>query len=89
MQIQILAANYHTGFGDLGRGAGRSTRGAEEDFDPIGRTMSAGWTILCSQGLDHQPRSVQGRIHVSKYICSKEWPCLISVEMVALGNVEV
>ena len=40
-------------------GAGRRTGGAEGDYKPIGRTMSAGWTTQCSQGLEHQTWSVQ------------------------------
>ena len=63
--------------------------GAEEDCNPIGRTISAGWTIKCSQGLDHQPKSIQGGIHDSRYICNRRWPFLTSVGREGLGPVEV
>jgi hypothetical protein len=48
---------------DPGEGAGGRTRGAEVDYNPIGRKTSADGTTQCSQGLDHQPRSVQGGLH--------------------------
>ena len=55
-----------------------------------GRTTLAGWTTQYSQGLDHQPRSVQGsRIDGSRSICSREWPCLTSMGGEALCSVEV
>jgi hypothetical protein len=50
--------------------------------------MSAGRTTQCFQGLDYQPRSVQGGIHSSRYICGREWPCLTSIGGEALGPVE-
>jgi len=46
------------------------TGGAKGDCNPIGRTTSAGWTTQCSQGLNHQPRSVQRGIRGSRYIGS-------------------
>ena len=45
--------------------------------------------VLLSCVLDHQPRSVQGGIHGSRYICSREWPCLTVREWESLGPVEV
>jgi len=36
-------------------------------------------TTLCTQGPDHQPKSVQGGIHGSSYICSRGRPCPTSV----------
>ena len=38
---------------DHGGGAGKRTGGADGDCNSIGRTMSAGWTTQCSQGLSH------------------------------------
>jgi hypothetical protein len=84
MQMQMLGANCQTEVEDCGRGSGWRTEGAEGDCNPIGRTMSAGQTIQCSQGLDYQPKSVQGGIHSSRYICSRGWPCLTSMGRVIL-----
>ena len=53
-------------------GAGRRTGEAEEDCNQIRRTTEAGLTTQLSQILDHQPRRVPGRIHGSRYICSRE-----------------
>jgi len=52
----MLGANHPTDVGDPGGGAGRRTRGAEGDCTPIGRSMLAGWTTQCLQGLDNQPK---------------------------------
>jgi hypothetical protein len=71
------------------RGAGRRTGGDKGNCNPIGRTMLAGQTTPCSQDLDQQQRGVQGGIHGSTYICSKEWPCLTSMGREALGPVKV
>ena len=73
---------------DPGGGASGTTRGAVGDGNPIGRA-SAGQTTQCCQGLDHQPRSVQGGIHDSRNICSRGWPCLTSMGVKALSPVEV
>jgi hypothetical protein len=62
MQMWILAVNHQTELRDPGGGAGRRTGGAEGNCNLIGRTISAGWTTEFSQGVDHQPRSVQGRM---------------------------
>jgi hypothetical protein len=51
--------------------------------------MSASQTTQSSQGLDHQPRSVQGVIHNYRYVCSRGWPCLTSVGREVLSPVEV
>jgi hypothetical protein len=42
-----------------------------------------------SQSLDHQPKSVPGEIHGSRYICSRGWPCLTAKGGEALGPGEV
>ena len=31
------------------------------------------------QGLDHQPKSIHGGIHDSRYLCSRGWPYLTSM----------
>ena len=46
-------------------------------------------TTQNSQGLDHQPRSVLGGIHGSRYICSRGCPCLTSMGGESFGPVEV
>jgi hypothetical protein len=74
MQTGMLGANHQTELRDPGGGAGWRPGGAEGDFNPVGRTLSADWTTQCSQGLDHQPKWVQGGIHGTRYICSKGWP---------------
>jgi hypothetical protein len=43
----------------------------------------------CSQRLNRQPRSIWGGIHDSRYVGSREWPCLTSMEKEALVPVEV
>jgi len=85
----MLAANHQNELRTLVGTLGERIGGVEGDCNFIGRTVSAGWTTLCSQGLDHQPRSVQGGIYASRYICSRGWPCLTSMGREALGPVEV
>jgi hypothetical protein len=80
---------HQTKFGDLEGIAGGRTGGVEGDCHPIGRTMLAGQTTQSSQGLDHEPRSVQGEIHGFRYMCSRGWPSLTSMGREALGPVEV
>ena len=70
-------------------GAGRRTGGAEGDCNPIRRSMLAGWTTQCSQGLDHQPRRVHGGTHGSRCICSRGCHCLTSMGGEALGPMEI
>jgi hypothetical protein len=84
----MLRSNHQTELRDPGCGAGRRTGGAEGDCKAIGRIISTGWTTQCFQGLDHQPRSAQEGIHGSRYIGSREWPCLKSMGGEALGLVE-
>jgi hypothetical protein len=58
----------------------------EWDCNPIERTkVSTNWTTQDSQGPNHQPKSIHGRSHGSRYIYSRGWPDLISVEGEALG----
>jgi hypothetical protein len=89
MQIWILGANHQTELRGPGWGAERRAGGIEGYCNPIGRTISDGQTTQCPQGLDHQPRSVQGGIHGSRYIGSRGWLCLTSREGEALDLVEV
>ena len=70
-------------------GAGRRTGGVEGQCIPIVRTTLSNWTTQCFKGLDHQPRSEQGGIHDSRYICSRGWLCLTSMGEEALVPVEV
>jgi hypothetical protein len=79
MQMWMLGANHQTELRDPSGGAVRRTAGAEGSCNPIGRTILAGQTTQCSQGLDHWPRGVEWGIHGSIYICSRGWPCLTSM----------
>jgi hypothetical protein len=45
----------------------------------VGYFVSTNWTTLNSQGLSHQPKSIHGGSHGSRYICSRRWPYLSSV----------
>jgi hypothetical protein len=80
MQMWMLGVNHQMELKEPGWGAGGRTGGAKVDWNPIGRT-----TIQFSQSLDHQPRSVPGGIHGSRYICSRGWPCLRVAGGEALG----
>jgi hypothetical protein len=64
----ILEANHQTEFLDPNGGAGRRSGGEDEGCNPIGKTISAGLTTQCSQGLDYQPRSVQGGMASDTYV---------------------
>jgi hypothetical protein len=50
-------------------------------LQPIGRTIS---TNQSSQGLNHQPKTTHGGTHGSSCICSREWPCRVSIGEEAL-----
>jgi hypothetical protein len=79
--MQILTANHWTVPGDCnGRVRGRA-EGAERDCNPIGRTaVSTNQTLQSSQGINHQSKSVHGRIHGSSYMCSRRLSYLASME---------
>ena len=83
----MLGANHQAELRDPDVGAGRRTGGTKGDCNPIGTTTSAGQTTRFFQGLNHQSRSVQGGIHDSRYICSRE--CLTLMGEEALDPVEV
>ena len=74
---------------DPSGGAGGGTGGMEGDCNSIWRTTLAGWNTQWFQGLDHQPRSVQGGIHDSRYVCWRQWLCLTSEAGEVLGPLEV
>ena len=83
--MQTLIANHWTELVDPN---GR-TEGAEHDCKPIGRTtISTNWVTQSSQGLNHQPKSIHGGIHGSRYICNRRWPYLASMEGETLGPVK-
>ena len=52
----------------MGTPVGELREGLEEQrgFNTLGRTMSAGQTTKCSQGLDHQLRSVHPWLQIYK-----------------------
>jgi hypothetical protein len=88
IQVKILTANHQTEPRDpSGRARGRNV-GAEGDCNPIGRTMSTNGTTQSSQGPNHQPKSIYGGSHDSRYICNRRWPYLASMEGETLGPVE-
>jgi hypothetical protein len=62
--------------------------GVEGDCNPIGRTISVNWIAQSSQRLNHQPKSIHGGIHGSRYICSRRFPYLTSMRGEAFGPVE-
>jgi hypothetical protein len=53
MQLQMVVSNHQIDGWDPGEGAGRSAGRAEEDCNPIGKTMLVGWITWYSQGTDH------------------------------------
>jgi hypothetical protein len=68
--MQISTAKHRAEPRDpSGKVRGR-TEGAEEDCNPIGRT-SANWTTQNFQGLNYLLKSIHGRSHGSRYICSR------------------
>ena len=85
----MLGANHQTELREPDGGAGGKTGRVEGDCNPLGGAMLAGGSTQCSKGLDHQPRSIWGGIHGSRYICSRGWFCLTSMGREALGPVEV
>jgi hypothetical protein len=50
--------------------------GAEGVYNPIGRTTSTNQMPQCSQGLNHQPKSIHGETHDSSCIYRRGWLCL-------------
>ena len=89
IQMQILIGNHLTEHEDTSERARGRTEGAEGGCNPIGRTISTNWTTPCSKRLNHQPKSIHGGIHGSRYICSRGWPCSALVGGEALGPVQV
>jgi len=91
IQMWMFEAKHQAELRESSGLAGRRTRGMEGGggCNPTRRTTRAGWTTQCSQRLDHQSRSVQGRTHGSRYLCSRERLCLTAVQGEALGLVEV
>ena len=88
IQMQILIGNHLTEHEDTSERAGGRTEGAEGGCIPIGRAISTNWTTPCSKRLNHQPKSIHGGIHGSRYICSRGWPYLTWMREEALGPVE-
>ena len=87
-QIQrwMLLANHWTEHRVPNGGARERTQGAEGVCSPIGGTTI--WTNQypqSSQGLNHQPKSTHGGTYGSSCICSRGWPCSISLGGEALG----
>jgi hypothetical protein len=70
--MQILRGNHHTEPGDSSGRARKRTERAEGDFNPIRRAILTNWTTQISQGLNHQPKSIHGRIQDSRDIYSRD-----------------
>jgi hypothetical protein len=86
--MKILTANHQTEPRDPnGRSRGK-TVGAKQDYNPIRRTLSTNQTTQSSQRLNHQPKSIHGGIHGSRYIYSRGWTYLTSMGGKALGPVK-
>jgi hypothetical protein len=87
IQRQVLTANHWTEHGDLNGEVRTRTEGV---FNSIGRTtVSTNQTPQSYQGLNHQPKSAHGGIHVSSCICDRGWSYLTSMEGGAIGPVKV
>ena len=91
-QIQrwMLSANHWTEHGDSNGGIREKTERAEGVCNPIRRTTI--WTNQypqSSQGLNHQPKSIQEGTHGSSCECNRGCPYLASMEGEALGPVKV
>jgi hypothetical protein len=86
--MQILRANHQTEPGDHNGRARRRTEGAEGNCNPIGRTISTNGTTRGFPELNHQPKSIHGEIHGSKYIFSRGLLYLTSMRRKVLGPVE-
>jgi hypothetical protein len=80
IQMQMIADNHWTEHGvPNGRVRGR-TEGAEGVCNSIGRTtILTNQTSQSSQGLNHQPKSIHGGIHVSRCTCTRGLPYLASM----------
>jgi hypothetical protein len=86
MQSHTLAANHWTEDREPNGGVGKGPEGAEGLCNPMyGATLLMGQTPWRSWGLDYQPKSIYGGTHGFSYICSRGWPCCISVRGEALG----
>jgi hypothetical protein len=89
-QRWMFSANYWTEHRIHNEGARESTQGAEGVCSPIGGTTI--WTNQYPQsfqGLNHQPKSIHGQTHGSSCICSRGWPCGISMGRETLGPVKI
>ena len=59
------------------------------NYNPTGRTtVSTNQTPQSSQELNHQPKSTHGGTYGSSCICSRGWPCLVSMGVEPLAAVE-
>jgi hypothetical protein len=63
------AKHHWTEAGDLNRRARERPVGTERDCNPVRRTISTNWNTQRSQGINHQPKSICGGSHGSRYIC--------------------
>jgi hypothetical protein len=64
----------------ISSGVRERAEGAEEVWNPIGRTtISTNQTSKSSQGLNHQPKSTHGGTHGSSRISNRGWPCRASM----------
>jgi len=84
----MLTANHRTEPRvPSGRTRGR-TEGVENICNAIERTISTKHNAQSSQRLNHQPKSIHGDIHDSKYICSRGLPYRTSMGGETLCPVE-
>jgi hypothetical protein len=88
--MQILTGKHWIELRDPdGRVRGR-TKGAEGGCNPIGRTIVlTNYTHQCSQGLNHQPKSIHGLVLGLWYICTRGLPCLASVKEDVPNSAEI
>jgi hypothetical protein len=85
----LTAIHHHrTEPGDPDGRARGWNEGAGGDYKSIGGAVSTNWTLLSSQGLNHQPKNTHGRIYGSSCICNRGQPYQASLRREALGPVE-
>jgi hypothetical protein len=61
--------------------------GAEGGLQPHRKSHNFNQSVppKSSQGLNHQPKNTHGGTHESSCMCSREWPCWVSMGGEALG----
>jgi hypothetical protein len=86
MQIEpIISLSPGTPLEELGEGLNK-LKGIVSN--PTVRAISINGPTQSSQRLNHQPKSIHGGIHGSRYICNGGWPYITSMGRKVFGPVE-